>query len=302
MYDLISMGSISIDLFFQGDSLTFKDQRFQLAVGGKYQADYLYESIGGGGANVAIGAAKKGLKTAVVGKIGNNPFKKVILEELHQAGVSTTLCQYEDHYLNISSILLTDLGERSVIHYQPSHEHLVTSIEECSTFLNTKSVYLGNLPDVSLTERESIIHYLRRKGILTIVNLGVKDCRRPIEQLEKFIRGIDILILNTHEFAEAVKSSYEAINFKDNIIHHYPFLKNTIVVVTDEKKGSYGYNQNEIHYQKAIKPSVIKDTTGCGDGYTAGFISEFLKSSNILASMEKGAHYAAKILAKVGAN
>lgn len=302
MYDLISIGSISIDLFFQGESLTFKDNRFQLAVGGKYQADYLYESVGGGGANVAIGGSKNGLKTAVVGKIGNNPFKKIILEELHESGVSTSLCQYEDKYMNISSILLTDSGERSVIHYQPTHEHLITSIEECSTFLNTKSLYLGNLPDVSLTERESILHYLKRKGVITIVNLGVKDSRRPIEQLKKFIIGIDVLILNTHEFAEAVKTPYKEINFKENIISRYPFLKETIVVITDGEKGSYGYSDTKIYYQKAIEPTLIKDTTGCGDGYTAGFIAEYLKSSSIDSSMLKGSLYAAKILTQVGAN
>src|SRR3989337_1672921 len=122
MYDLISIGNISLDLFFQGESLTFEDNRFQLAVGGKYFVNTLYKSVGGGGANVAIGGAKNGLKTAVLGKIGNNNFKPMILEELKNKEVSTSLCQFEEDYLNLSAILLTDKGERSIIHYSPPHE------------------------------------------------------------------------------------------------------------------------------------------------------------------------------------
>ena len=70
MYDLISIGNISIDLYFKGDALTFQNNRFQLAVGGKYFADHFYTGIGGGGVNIAIGASKFGLNTAVLGTVG----------------------------------------------------------------------------------------------------------------------------------------------------------------------------------------------------------------------------------------
>ena len=82
MYDLISVGNISIDLFYKGKNFTRNKERFQLAIGGKYYADYFYEDIGGGGVNVASGVAKLGLRTAVFGKVGNNPFKEVIFKKL----------------------------------------------------------------------------------------------------------------------------------------------------------------------------------------------------------------------------
>ena len=124
-YDLISIGNISIDLFFRGDSLTFKDNRFQLAVGGKYFVDQFQTSIGGGGANVAVGAAKHNLKTAVLGAIGNNPFKKMIIQMLQAHNVSTDLCPLEDNYFNLSCILLTKTGERSIIHYSTPHRNIL---------------------------------------------------------------------------------------------------------------------------------------------------------------------------------
>ena len=46
----------------------------------------------------------------------------------------------------------------------------------------------------------------------------------------------------------------------------------------------------------------IVDTTGAGDGYTAGFISSFIKSKGIQKSMKKGAECASKIIEKIGSN
>ncbi len=303
MYDLISIGNISIDIYFKGESLTFKDGRFNLAVGGKYFADSVTQTIGGGGANVAIGAAKHSLKTAVLGKIGNNPFKKIILDKLEENKVSTRFCQIEDEYLNISSILLTEKGERSIIHYTTPHQHIFDDEKKLYQLSEARMVYLANMPNVSLSERIDILHYLKKLNILTIVNLGVKDCRRSYDQLERFLKYVDILIVNGHEFADMVKAPYADIHFKDNVVDWYiPHMNEKIVVITEGAKGSYGYNQGKIYYQEAIKVDKIADTTGAGDGYSAGFVSEYFKSRNLERAMEKAAKYASKILAKIGAN
>src|SRR3989344_5605237 len=52
MYDLISVGNISIDLYYKGKSFTRNKERFQLAIGGKYYADYFHEDINSAAANV----------------------------------------------------------------------------------------------------------------------------------------------------------------------------------------------------------------------------------------------------------
>lgn len=303
MYDLISIGGISIDFYFKGESLTFKDSRFQLAIGGKYVVDYFYEGLGGGGANVSIGTHKNGLNSAVMGIIGNNVFKKIILEKLDNFEVSYNLCHFEDNFYNISTILLTPSGERSIIHYISPHQHLFQTVQSINRLNDAKVVYLGNLPDLSLTQRINALRHAKEHNILTVVNLGVKDCRRQKTQLEDLLKKTDILILNGHEFSELVKAPYKDIYFYEDVITHYiPHLKSQLVVITEGKKGSYGYFEGKVYHQKAKKIDKIVDTTGAGDGYTSGFIAEYFKSKNIEKAMEKGAIYAAKILAKIGAN
>jgi len=303
MFDLISIGGVSIDLYFKGDSLTFKDNRFQLAIGGKYLAQHFYVGIGGGGANVAIGAHKNGLNTAVMGKIGNNVFRKIIVSKLVENEVSYSLCDFEDNYYNVSSILLSPEGERSIIHYVTPHQHLFNDSNELKGITKTKMAYLGNLPDVSLTERTELLHFFKRKNIKTVVNLGVSDCRRPLAQLKNFLNATDILIVNGHEFAELAKAQYKDIHFKEQVIQWYtPFLADKIVVITEGEKGSYAYFENNVIHQPAEKVSKIIDSTGAGDGFSAAFIAEYLKTANVVKAMEKASQFAVKILQGIGAN
>lgn len=303
-YDLISIGTVSIDLYYKGKDLTYSDNRFELAVGGKYFADYFYESLGGGATNVAIGAKKSGISTALLAKMGNNPFKKFIHEKLDDSGViHKDFCQYADDYMNISSILLTEQGEKTILNYRSKHQHFFECEDDLAQITKGRAIYLANLPNVSITERVNILRYAKQHELMTFTNLGVVDCRRPKEQLDDYLKKTDVLIINGHEFADLVKVDYKNIDFKQNIVTKYfqEFLEK-ILVVTDGENGSYAYHKAMTHFQHAIAPRTIVDSTGAGDGYTAGFIAEYLTTKDIDRAMQTGAEYAAKILGKIGAN
>ena len=300
MYDLICVGNIAIDLYYKGKTLTNKDGRFQLAIGGKYHVDHFYENIGGGGYNVAVGVSKHGLKTAVFARIGNNNFKETILNKLKQKNVSSEFCQFEENYNIVSSILLTDSGERTIISYD-TPGHVAKKFFLHDELKKAKNIYVSSLTNVSLEDKIEIITYLKGDQTLTFVNLSIVDCKREPEALYKVFDALDVLIINSHEFAELIKKPYSEIIFK-NLQVTLPYLGERILIVTDAEKGSYGYFKNEKYFQEAVKPEKIVDTTGCGDAYTAGFIAEYLKFKNIKSSMESGAKYAALKLARIGAN
>jgi len=300
MYDLISVGNISIDLYYKGKTLTNNTERFQLAIGGKYYADYFHEDIGGGGVNVAAGVAKLGLRPAIFGKVGNNPFKDVIFKKLTDKKVSTEFCQIEENYYKISSILLNEKGERTIIHYETPSRMLKEFLMH-KDLKKAKHIYFSPLEHLDLYEKKKMINYMKGDQTLTFVNLSALDCRRPIKDLSGFFDALDVLIINSHEFSELIKRPYEKINFK-NLEISLPYLKDRILIITDAEKGSFGYFKGKKYFQEAVKPKKIVDTTGCGDAYTAGFIAQFIKSSSIESSMYSGAKYAAKKLERIGAN
>lgn len=305
MVDLISIGTVTIDIYYKGETLTQNKDHFELAIGGKYFADSFYQGLGGGGANVAIGIENNGLQAALIAKIGNNSFKKLICESLDEAKVTyKDYCQFDDDYTNISSVLLTAKGEKTIINYRTPHQHIFESPEDFEKLKRGKAIYMANLARVPLAERVAVLKFAKDNGKTTFANLNVTDSRRPIEQIEQILKNVDVFIINTYEFADIVKTSYESIDFHSKVTNKYqPFRPEQLVILTDGHKGSYAYFENKVYYQPAIKDIKVEDTTGAGDGFTAGFIAEYLKSDkNIESSMKKGAEYAVKVLKKLGSN
>lgn len=76
LFDVITVGRVGIDIYPLQDGVGLADvQTF-----GKY--------LGGSATNVAVAAARHGLKTAVITRTGNDPFGKFVHEELRRLGVS----------------------------------------------------------------------------------------------------------------------------------------------------------------------------------------------------------------------
>jgi sugar/nucleoside kinase (ribokinase family) len=303
MYDVTTIGTLTVDLYFKSENLTASDTRFELALDGKYFTDHFHESLGGGATNVAIGLQRQGLRTSLVTLIGNNSFKPLILEKLEKESVSFIHSKMAEEHLNISCILLSEKGEKTVINYQSPHQHLFSENDEFSFLNRTRAVYIANMPDVSFSEKLRLAKYLKQHEKQVIANFGVVDCRRPKEHLEELIRYVDVLIINGHEFADMVKTEYERLSFNRNIISFYfPDFKEKAFVVTEGKKGSYGYLNGKHFHQPSIPPAKIVDSTGAGDGFSVGFIAEYVKHGDIEKAMLSGAQYASKILGRIGAN
>lgn len=300
MYDLISVGNISIDLYFRGKTLTRDEGRFRLAIGGKYYADYFHEDIGGGGCNVAAGVAKLGLRVAVFGKVGNNPFKDVILKKLTDKKISTEFCEIENDYYKISSIILAENGERTILHYE-TPSRMLKKFFLHRELKSAKNIYFSPLEHLDIDEKKRMISYLKGDKTLTFVNLPALDCKRPMGQLKGMFDALDVLIINAHEYSLLARKNYADINFRKLKIE-LPYLDKRVLIVTDAAKGSYGYFGDRFIYQEAVKPKKIIDTTGGGDAYTAGFIAQYIKSGNVESAMLSGARYAGEKLGRIGAN
>lgn len=304
MVDLISIGTVGIDLYFKGDMLHCNETHFQLATGGKYFATQFYDGLGGGATNVAIGVRKHGCKVALAATIGENVFKNVIFEKLKEHDIEYGTCEVQQNFINISAVLVSKSGERSIINYRPPEHTMFEHTDNLKQLLHANVMYLANLPNVSIHKRTEILQYAKQHKVTTVLNLGTVDCRKEISEIGQVLESTDILIINKHEFAELVKVPYHQLDSDTDIVQTYlPQFTDTIFIITDGEKKSYGYANGEIYTQDSIRPPQVIDSTGAGDGYTAGFISQYLVSStDIQGAMQAGAEYAAEIVAKVGAN
>lgn len=303
MYDLVSVGTTTIDMYFLGGDLKAKGNTFELTCGSKYFVDSFQESIGGGATNVAIGAAKLGMRVALVTEIGQNSFKRVIFEKLDLHAISYKYCLLSHEFRNFSTVLLRDDGEKTVINYRSPHTDFLKQLPPEDLFSQSKNLYLGHIAQVSVYHRTMLLRVAKKHGLTTYVTLGSDDLQQAHDHISDLMSHTDVLFLNKDEFAEYARVGAEHLNLKDNVSHiyrHLPLPK--LLVVTDGQYGSYAYDGQNVIHQPSISVGKIVDSTGAGDGFCAGFIHSYHKDKHLAAALKAGAQFSAHKLTHLGAN
>jgi fructoselysine 6-kinase len=73
-----------------------------------------------------------------------------------------------------------------------------------------------------------------------------------------------------------------------------------MVVVTDGKEGSFGYDGKKI-YKQGIFPAEVVDMTGAGDGFAVGALAGLIHGKDLPEAMRWGAANGASVVKFIGA-
>ena len=113
--------------------------------------------------------------------------------------------------------------------------------------------------------------------------------------LELVKNKIDILFANEQEFLSLINS-----NSFDEIVSFSKNLKKNIIITRGEK-GAVAINNNEVVECPAKQNLKIKDLTGAGDLFAAGYLHGFINNLSTERSLEEGTKLSSNIIEKIGA-
>ena len=119
--------------------------------------------------------------------------------------------------------------------------------------------------------------------------------RHKDQFLELVKNRLDIVFANEQEILSLIesKSFDDAISFSKN-------LKKDIII-TRGKKGAVVINKNVIHECSAKENLDIKDLTGAGDLFAAGYLHGVINKMSAEESLNKGTELSSRIIQKIGA-
>mgnify|MGYP006252655903 FL=1 len=119
--------------------------------------------------------------------------------------------------------------------------------------------------------------------------------RHKLQFLEMVKNKLDVTLCNEQE----ITSLTDAKNFSDVI----SFCKsiNRLIVVTRGEKGSMAIYKNDIFECPSKQDLDIKDLTGAGDLFAAGFLHGYINDLPLQDSLELGTDMSSKIIQKIGA-
>ena len=106
---------------------------------------------------------------------------------------------------------------------------------------------------------------------------------------------LDITFANEQEMMSLI----DARNFED-VVNFAKGLQK-LIVITRGEKGAIAISGNEITENGVEKNLKIKDLTGAGDLFAAGFLHGHLNNLSILECLNKGKEMSSKVIQQIGA-
>ena len=106
---------------------------------------------------------------------------------------------------------------------------------------------------------------------------------------------LDIIFANEQEILSLINTK----DFNDTINFAKKIKKN--VVITRGGKGAVAVNDEQVFECKAKENIQIKDLTGAGDLFAAGYLHGIINNLSIHESLKKGTEMSTKVIQKIGA-
>jgi sugar/nucleoside kinase (ribokinase family) len=255
------------------------------------QVSKVKRMFGGTGANIAILASKMGVKTSLASFVGRD-FPHAFKLLFKSAGVDITDLKEIKGEPTPTCRLLTDPeGSQIGIMDQGPMGHMQDFELARHTVKNSQIIHVG-------TGRPE--YY---KGIMQLANeLKKKIHFDPAQEIHyvynaasfrELLKFSDVLFVNKSELATALR--YLKKKDKTSLLDYVDTL-----VLTLGKEGSQILSHREKIDIPAIKPKKIKDPTGAGDAYRAGFYAGMSRKMDIEMCGLLGASTASFVLEAEG--
>ena len=270
MYDVIALGELLIDFAAK-----------ETDVDG-YPT--MKANPGGAPGNFLAALNKYGMKTAFLGKVGDDAFGKLLVKTFEKAGIETKgILTDPSVFTTLAFVTFSPEGDRSFSFARKPGADTRLSFEEIDlTMIDEASVFhfgtLSLTDDPVRTATKKCVEYAKEHGKLITFdpNLRLPLWETTDAAKEQILWGL--------AHADVVKISDEEVEFLWGITDEKEAAEKLLdefgihlAMVTMGPKGAYLANQNGAAYAKCPKVKPI-DTTGAGDIFGGSAVSRLLKT------------------------
>ena len=256
------------------------------------------ETISGGSvANSIVGLSQLGNQVGFIGKISNDELGQKYEDGLKKERVKYLYKKKQEEMPTGSClILITPDSERTMCTFLGTAGRINDNDIKEEDIKNAEMVFLeGYLWDEGNPKKafdKAITH--SKKVAMSLSDLFCVE-RHKSHFMELVKSKLDIIFANEQEILSLVdtKRFEEAISFSKQI------KKN--VVITRGEKGAVSISENQVIEINAQSNLKIKDLTGAGDLFAAGYLHGVINQLDIKECLINGTELSSKVIQKVGA-
>ena len=299
MFDIITFGSATLDVFIPYDKkldLFTKNKKTSplLPLGEKLEGVKISFFTGGGGVNAAATFANQGFKVAYCGMVGNDFAGKFVLDDIKKNKIDQRFVFETKEKITSSSVIFTGEKGKVILPYRGAARCLDVQDIPLDK-LKAKWFYLAPLSGKLRNSFFRIIRFAKKNDIKIFLNPSKYQLKSPV--IKKAIKQADILMLNQEEasFLTGAPIKKEKLIFQK--INHWA---KGIFIMTRGKNGSIVSDGEFLYAAPALKKKTV-DETGTGDSFGAGFVANYIKTSDIVSAVQFATANSAANLERMGA-
>jgi ribokinase len=269
-YEFICIGSATVDQFAKTDSELIKiqtrtttEELIAFPLGSKLLISELNITTGGGGTNSAVALARLGLKTAFLGKLGDDVNAKFVMQALCNEGVDFIGgCEGQT---GVSMILDSIADDRTILAFKGANNNLMP--QDVKPF-KTQWVYLSSMLEQSF---DTVVDLLQAQQCNVAFNPSNYQAKMGYEALSALIEQVDVLIMNKEEASIFLGLRYEEQPETRELMKEMSKLPPSVFVITDGARGVMVYDRKYCYTGEPMDIIDIAETTGAGDAFASTF-------------------------------
>ena len=252
---------------------------------------------GGSVANSIVGLSQLGNKVGFIGKVNDDE-----LGGKYEDGLKSENVEYiykkkkEELPTGTCLILVTPDSERTMCTYLGTAGKINENDVDENIVLNYEMIFLeGYLWDEG--DPKKAFEKAIKSANKVAMSLSDQFCvdRHKPHFLDLVKNKLDVTFANEQEMMSLI----DAKNFNDVI----DFGKNLkkLIVITRGNKGAISILGNKITENGVLENLNIKDLTGAGDLFAAGYLHGYLNKLSDLECLNKGREMSSKVIQQIGA-
>ncbi len=233
---------------------------------------------GGSAANVAVWAARCGLATSFVGKIGRDRMGMLARENLIEERVDAHLVESDAHLTGSVAVFVDHTGERSMVSGHGADFYLLPSELPRDVVTASKHLHLtawSFFTDPPRTAARLAATLAQQSGATLSFDPG---SFQMIEEMgvDQFIGvtrdlGIDVLLPNKEEGAILTGRKDPA----DIVVELESLYPGALVILKLDADGALVWLDGEAHHIPPATNNLV-DATGAGDSFAGSFLARYL--------------------------
>ena len=248
---------------------------------------------GGAPANFLAALSKFGASTALLGKVGDDTFGRLLRSTLEEAGISTQgLITDGSLFTTLAFVTLDEKGDREFAFARKPGADTGLTFDELDLSLidESKVFHFGTLSlthEPARTATQKAVAYARAKGKLITYD---PNLRKPLWETEAAAK--EQLLWGLAQ-ADVVKISDEEVEFlfgrgvregAEHILENYGVK---LVFVTCGADGCYFANSKASGHVPGLSGLSVKDTTGAGDIFGGSAVYQLLQLDKAPEALEE---------------